>query len=134
VPGFFRSVFFRAGIGHDNPLLGYGFMHATGEPRNCHGREMSEEGTNSDQLGFDLGDVPERASEWPNPEEVREDALAMLASARAVTAEALWDRRTYRYNKVVFPQMTRWLPDDEREQLCFEFFKELERIELLMAA
>lgn len=109
-------------------------MHVTGEGRNCYGREMSEEGTNSDQLGFDLGDAPERASEWPNPDEVREDALAMLASARAVSADALWDRRTYRYNKVVFPQMTRWLPDDEREQLCFEFFKELERIELLMAA
>lgn len=30
--------------------------------------------------------------------------------------------------------MTKWLPDDEREQLCFEFFRELERIELLMAA
>lgn len=65
---------------------------------------------------------------------MREDALAILASARAVTAEAMWDERTYRYNKVVFPQMTRWLPDDERDQLCFEFFRELERIELLMAA
>ena len=34
----------------------------------------------------------------------------------------------------MFPQTTRWLPDDERDQLCFEFFRELERIELLMAA
>lgn len=95
---------------------------------------MSEEGSDSEQLGFDLGDTPKRESEWPNPDDVREDAFAMLASARAVTAETLWDRRTYRYNKVVFPQMTRWLPDEEREQLCFAFFKELERIELLMAA
>lgn len=95
---------------------------------------MSEEGSNTEQLGFDLGLAPEHASEWPNPDEVREDALEMLAAARAVTAECLWDRRTYRYNKVVFPQMTRWLPDDEREQLCFAFFRELERIELLMAA
>ena len=46
----------------------------------------------------------------------------------------MWERRTYRYNKVVFPQMTRWLPDDERDQLCFEFAREIERIELLMAA
>ena len=89
---------------------------------------------NSGQLGFDLGDDPKQASYEPNQDEVREDALAILASARAVTAENLWDQRTYRYNKVVFPQMTRWLPDDERDQLCFEFFRELERIELLLAA
>jgi hypothetical protein len=88
----------------------------------------------SGQLGFDLGDGSGPASYDPDPAEVREDALAILASARAVTAENLWDQRTYRYNKVVFPQMTRWLPDDERDQLCFEFFRELERIELLMAA
>lgn len=43
-------------------------------------------------------------------------------------------RAPSRYNKVVFPRMARWLPDDERDQLCFEFFRELERIELLMAA
>jgi len=95
---------------------------------------MIEPEKQPEQLGFDLGEEPARASEWPDPAEVREDALEMLATARAVTAETVWDRRTYRYNKVVFPQMTRWLPDDEREQLCFEFFKELERIELLMAA
>lgn len=86
------------------------------------------------QLGFDLGDARPRASEWPDPAEVREGVLAILASARAVTIDTLWDQRTYRYNKVVFPQMTRWLPDDERNQLCFEFFRELERIEMLMAA
>jgi hypothetical protein len=88
----------------------------------------------SGQLGFELGDDPKPVSYEPDQDEVREDALAILASARAVTADALWDERTYRYNKVVFPQMTRWLPDDERAQLCFEFFRELERIELLMAA
>jgi hypothetical protein len=35
---------------------------------------------------------------------------------------------------VVFPQMARWLPDEERDQLCFEFAQEVERIALLMAA
>jgi hypothetical protein len=91
-------------------------------------------GSDSKQLGFDLGEAPANPSYAPDPAEVREDAHAILASARAVTAGNLWDLRTYRYNKVVFPQMTRWLPDDERDQLCFEFFRELERIELLMAA
>lgn len=89
---------------------------------------------NSGQLGFDLGDDPKPVSYEPDIAEVREDLAEILASARAVTADALWDERTYRYNKVVFPQMSRWLPDDEREQLCFQFFQELERIELLMAA
>jgi hypothetical protein len=30
--------------------------------------------------------------------------------------------------------MANWLPDDEAEQLCFEFARELERIESLLAA
>jgi hypothetical protein len=92
-------------------------------------------GSDSRQLGLGLDNPNARAQRIePDPDEVREDALAILASARAVTADNLWDQRTYRYNKVVFPQMTKWLPDDERDQLCFEFFRELERIELLMAA
>lgn len=95
---------------------------------------MVENSTSSGQLGFGFVDETPVESWTPDPDEVREDAAAILASARAVTAENLWDQRTYRYNKVVFPQMTRWLPDDERDQLCFEFFRELERIETLMAA
>jgi hypothetical protein len=30
--------------------------------------------------------------------------------------------------------MANWLPEDEARQLCFEFAKELERIEALLAA
>lgn len=95
---------------------------------------MAEDKSDSAQLGFDLGEQPKTVGYVPDLVEIREDAQAILASARAVTSEAMWDERTYRYNKVVFPQMTRWLPDEERDQLCFEFFQELERIELLMAA
>ena len=95
---------------------------------------MHTDGTDPVQLGFDLGEKETKERWEPDPDDVREDAQAILASARAVTADNLWDQRTYRYNKVVFPQMTRWLPDDERDQLCFEFFRELERIEQLMAA
>ena len=95
---------------------------------------MHDDSTNSAQLGFDLGEKPEPRSYEPDRDEVREDLNAILESARAVTADALWDQRTYRYNKVVFPQMSKWLPDEERAQFCFEFFKELERIDLLMAA
>lgn len=95
---------------------------------------MAEEPAGPAQLGFDLGDAPKQVGYEPDLDEVREDLGAILASARAVTEQSLWDERTYRYNKVVFPQMSRWLPDDERDQLCFEFFRELERIEMLMAA
>ena len=92
-------------------------------------------GNDARQLGLELDDPnARRRSIEPDPDEVREDAQAMLASARAVTADNLWDRRTFRYNKVVFPQMTRWLPDDERDQLCFRFEEEIKRIEMLMAA
>lgn len=95
---------------------------------------MSAETSDSAQLGFDLGETAKRVSYEPDPDEVREDLQIILASARAVTADAMWDERTYRYNKIVFPQMTNWLPDDERNQLCFEFAQEMERIELLRAA
>lgn len=86
------------------------------------------------QLGFDLGDKPAETTYEPNLDEIREDLAEILESARRVTADAPWDERTYRYNKVVFPQMSRWLPDAERDQLCFAFFREIERIEQLMAA
>lgn len=87
-----------------------------------------------DQLGFDLGDKPTGGSFEPNLAEIREDLHAILDAARNASAESLWDERTFRYNKVVFPQMARWLPDDEAAQLCFEFSREIERIERLLAA
>jgi hypothetical protein len=69
-----------------------------------------------------------------DPQEIREELTALLATARAARDTAPWDRRTHRYHQVVFPQMANWLPDDERNQLCFAFAAELERIEALLAA
>lgn len=86
------------------------------------------------QLGFDLGDKAPSTSYEPDRDEIRQDLNAILGAARGVTVDAPWDERTFRYNKVVFPQMARWLPDDEAAQLCFEFAREIERIEQLMAA
>ena len=85
-------------------------------------------------MGFDLGDKAPTRSYEPDLSEIREDLRAILDSARVVTADTPWDERTFRYNKVVFPQMARWLPEDEAAQLCFEFAREIERIEQLMAA
>lgn len=86
------------------------------------------------RLRFDLGEKAPLRTYEPDLAEIREDLVAILASARAATAEAPWDERTFRYNKVVFPQMTRWLPDDEAAQLRPEFAREIERIERLRAA
>ena len=88
----------------------------------------------SKQLGLDLGDAKPAASYEPDREEVRAELNEILATAKAATDEAPWDERTFLYHKVVFPQMANWLPDAERDQLCFDFAREVERIELLMAA
>ncbi|MBP6554266.1 MAG: hypothetical protein KA233_01145 [Novosphingobium sp.] len=86
------------------------------------------------QLGFDLGDTPKPKSFEPDREEVREELLGILAEAKAAIGDCPWDERTFNYHKVVFPQMANWLPEDERDQLRFEFAQEVARIELLMAA
>ena len=85
------------------------------------------------QLGLGLEDTR------PDPtkvdaDEVRSELRAILALAKAARDEAPWDKRTHRYHQVVFPQMANWLPQDEADQLCFEFAQELERIEALLAA
>jgi hypothetical protein len=85
------------------------------------------------QLGLGLEDTrPDPTKVDAN--EIRQELIAILEMARGARDEAPWDWRTHRYHQVVFPQMANWLPDDEAEQLCFEFAKELERIERLLAA
>jgi hypothetical protein len=91
-------------------------------------------GNRSGQLGFDLGDKATPKSYEPDREEVRRELLEVLQTAKAATDECPWDERTFKYHKVVFPQMANWLPEDERDQMRFEFAQEVERIELLMAA
>ena len=85
------------------------------------------------QLGLGLEDTRPDPTKV-DPEEIRMELRALLALAQSAVDEAPWDRRTHHYHQVVFPQMANWLPDDEAEQLCFEFAKELERIEALLAA
>jgi hypothetical protein len=62
-----------------------------------------------------------------DPEEVRADLHLILAEARA--AKTLpWDDDKASLYQVIFPQMSRWLPDDEAAQLCLEFDTELARL------
>lgn len=87
----------------------------------------------SKQLGLGLEDTRPDPTKI-DPAEVRAELLEILAAARAARDVAPWDRRTHRYHQVVFPQMANWLPDDEANQLRFEFAKELKRIEAMLAA
>ena len=75
-----------------------------------------------------------RDQAWVDPGEVRAEVLELLRIARDARDHAPWDPRIHRFYEMVFPQMTRWLPADEAEQLCLEFAQELERIEPLLAA
>ena len=70
---------------------------------------------------------PEPVSHLPSTDEIRRRLHAVLAQARA--AEHMpWDERKARMWQVLFPQMANWLPDDERDQLRFEFAQEIERL------
>lgn len=86
---------------------------------------------NEDEPRLDLNDQPPSRSSGPDLAEVREDLADILGSARAVTAEAPWDDRTLRYTRLIFPLLTRWLPDEEAAPLRLAFTAEIERIERL---
>jgi hypothetical protein len=61
------------------------------------------------------------------PAEARRRVLKMLAEARA--AERLpWSAKETETLEILFPQMAGWLPDEERDQLCFEFAQEIDRL------
>ncbi len=89
--------------------------------------------TGPKQLGFDLGDTRVATTYEPNRDAVRQELTEILATAKAATGEMPWDARTFQYHKVVFPQMARWLPDDQREQLCVAFAGEVQRLEMFIA-
>src|SRR6266702_2653996 len=63
----------------------------------------------------------------PDPDEVRQRLHNLLALARAANAMP-WPERDARMWRTVFPQMANWLPDEEANQLRFEFMQEIERL------
>jgi hypothetical protein len=75
--------------------------------------------------GFE--DTPARAY-VADPDDVRADLHLILAEARA--ADTLpWDSKRAALYRTIFPQMTRWLLEDEAAQLRLEFDTELARLE-----
>ncbi|MFN3623249.1 MAG: hypothetical protein ACK4TP_04225 [Hyphomicrobium sp.] len=86
----------------------------------------------SDHQGSLFGDgddrlQPPRPSTLPDPNVVRLRLVSLLEKARSATIMP-WSERDARMWQTVFPNMTKWLPDEEAEQLCFEFAQELERL------
>jgi hypothetical protein len=62
-----------------------------------------------------------------DPDKVRARLHKILGEARA--AETLpWEPGDVSLYRTIFPQMTRWLPDEEAAQLRFEFDAEMERL------
>ena len=66
----------------------------------------------------------------PDPETVRLRLRALLAKARAAQRMP-WSERDARMWQIVFPNMAKWLPDAEADQLRFEFAREMERLKPL---
>lgn len=76
------------------------------------------------------GDAPRAVRAHVDPDKVRLWLNAMLADLRGTKAGSPWPQETTRLNRVIFPQMSNWLPPQEREQLCFAFESELKLLNL----
>jgi hypothetical protein len=88
-----------------------------------------------EQLDFGLSANDDGAGCLFDAASIRSEAVALIAEARQADADGPWDENTLRFKKLMFPHLVSWLPDEaERNQLCFEFATELERIERLLAA
>ena len=76
----------------------------------------------------DLFGAPPRPSYAPSLELVRAEVNTVLETARSAKVMP-WKPKDVAFWKIVFPQMTNWLPDEEAAQLRFEFMEELRRLE-----
>ena len=53
-----------------------------------------------------------------------------LADVKGCEAGSPWEERETGSNVTIFRQMANWLPEEERDQLRFEFVQELERLKI----
>lgn len=67
-----------------------------------------------------------RGRATPDPETVRLRLTALVAKARR--SQLPWSERDARMWQIVFPNMAKWLPEEEAEQLRFAFAREMERL------
>jgi hypothetical protein len=88
-----------------------------------------------EQFSFDL--AYDRTADAPafTAERVRREVLALLDQARVAAGDGPWDADELGFRRILFPHLVSCLPDgDERDQLCFAFEQEVERIARALAA
>ena len=76
---------------------------------------------------------PRRAPELPKPEDVRPELTEVLDRLRGSDVMPL-SPKDLRFWRTVFPQMSTWLPPEEREAMRAEFQAELRRLKNREAA
>jgi hypothetical protein len=89
-------------------------------------------GTDQGEMFAEHRPVPvyDPATYKPDLAVVRSKLHKWLADVRACEAGSPWSERQTGSNIVVFRQMANWLPEEERDQLRFEFVQELERLKI----
>lgn len=80
-------------------------------------------GTQADLLG-----PPPPRSYAPSLEKVRAEVAKVLDKAR-IAKDMPWTAKEVAFWKTVFPQMTNWLPEEERERARASFWEEIGRLE-----
>ena len=76
--------------------------------------------------GTDRLQAPHQSS-VPDPDTVRLRLQSLLEKERSADRMP-WSERDARMWQTVFPNMAKWLPDEEADQLRFEFAQEMERL------
>lgn len=66
-------------------------------------------------------------STLPDPEKIRNRLNALLSKAQSANSMP-WSERDAKMWQTVFPNMAKWLPDEEANQLRFEFSQQMERL------
>ena len=88
---------------------------------------MSRNRQSDTKIQPDLFGPPPRPNYAPTLEKVRAEVGRVLNTARAAKVMP-WTPKEVAYWKTVFPQMTRWLPEEEAVQARLDFFEELARL------
>lgn len=63
----------------------------------------------------------------PDPVVIRKRLQDLLSKAKSAKAMP-WNENNANMWQIVFPQMANWLPEDEADQLRFEFAQEMQRL------
>jgi hypothetical protein len=66
-------------------------------------------------------------SDQPDPVVIRKRLHDVLAKAKAARTMP-WNENDAGVWQTIFPNMANWLPDEEADQLRFEFAREMERL------